>query len=72
MPDVNLNVPCPKCRDDPSILGVISLVERVNTLNDSHFLGCSNYPRCAYTQEMPEYVKMVRTGAATLPGMEIN
>lgn len=37
---------CPSCGYE--------LRERTNTLTGEHFLGCSNYPECSYTESLDE------------------
>ena len=54
---------CPECGRD--------LVERTNRQNGSTFLGCTGYPECQHTQGIPEYVKLRREGATTLPGFDL-
>lgn len=54
---------CPEC-------GNGRLVERENSHNRSHFLGCCNYPKCRHTEPVPAYLELIRQGAAQLPGME--
>lgn len=59
---------CPACLE----LGMpdIPLVERANKSSGGHFLGCSRWPDCAHTEEIPESVRMRRMGAETLPGFD--
>jgi len=51
---------CPECGGD--------LVIRQSRTIQQHFLGCINYPRCQYTEPLPEDVKMRAMGAKRLPG----
>jgi len=51
---------CQECGGD--------LVIRQNRTTQQHFLGCINYPRCQYTEPLPEDVKMRAMGAKRLPG----
>jgi DNA topoisomerase-1 len=51
---------CPECGGD--------LVIRQSRTTQQHFLGCINYPRCQYTEPLPEDVKMRAMGAKRLPG----
>ena len=51
---------CPECGGD--------LVIRRSRTTQQHFLGCINYPRCQYTEPLPEDVKMRAMGAKRLPG----
>jgi ssDNA-binding Zn-finger/Zn-ribbon topoisomerase 1 len=46
------------------------MVARTNKNTGGEFLGCSQWPTCTETQEMPTYVRLLRQGAAQLPGME--
>jgi ssDNA-binding Zn-finger/Zn-ribbon topoisomerase 1 len=46
------------------------LVVRTNSRDNSVFLGCSEYPRCDYTEPLPQDQVMKAIGAPTLPGME--
>jgi ssDNA-binding Zn-finger/Zn-ribbon topoisomerase 1 len=46
---------CPRC--------ATMLVIRTNRQNDSKFLGCSNYPKCDYTEPLTEYLKLRMAGA---------
>jgi len=36
---------CPKCRDG-------KLIKRTNKIAKEDFLGCSEYPKCKYTQKI--------------------
>ena len=54
-------VPCRAC-GSPT-------VERTNTQNGSRFLGCSDYPTCKETREIPAFIAMRRAGALELPGL---
>lgn len=44
------------------------LIIRQNRKRKNHFLGCENWPECAYTEPLPEDVKMEAMGAQRLPG----
>lgn len=56
-------VACPDCGRP--------MAERENRVNGSTFLGCTGYPDfCSRTQKLPEYIRMKREGAASLPGFE--
>lgn len=57
---------CPACAAEGR--GQALLVIRKNRENGSQFLGCSNYPMCRHTQELPEHVAMEAAGAQRLPG----
>lgn len=46
------------------------MCERVNSGNSSRFLGCSGFPDCKHTEQLPEYLTLLRSGAPQLPGME--
>lgn len=46
------------------------MVEWTNRRTGKPFLGCSRYPDCNYTREIPESIKMRRAGAQLLPGLE--
>jgi DNA topoisomerase-1 len=50
--------PCPECSG--------TLVERNNRHTNKPFLGCSNYPECKHTEEIPEAKRMEALGATTL------
>lgn len=63
---------CPECADG-------ALEEKINRNSGHRFLACDNfvakpsdsYPQgigCQHTQEIPEYVRLVRAGAEQLPG----
>ena len=43
---------------------------RVNRDDDSLFLGCSHYPDCRETSEIPISMLLKLAGADQLPGME--
>ena len=51
---------CPECGQP--------LTQRTNRNNGSEFLGCSDWPNCTYSEELPEDVLMRRQNAAQLPG----
>jgi ssDNA-binding Zn-finger/Zn-ribbon topoisomerase 1 len=46
------------------------MVPRVNASTGGAFLGCSHYPECRETRELPTYLKLVAEGHEQLPGME--
>ena len=54
---------CPGCQQG-------QLLERENSHNGSHFLGCSRYPDCTHSEPLPAYLELLRQGAVQLPGME--
>ena len=45
-------------------------VVRMNSRDGSLFLGCSEYPRCTHTDEIPAAVWMQLHGAIPLEGFE--
>lgn len=51
---------CPKCKSP--------LVERTNNSSGKPFWGCSEWPDCAFTMEVPVDEIMRRMGAEPLPG----
>lgn len=63
---MKINKPCPKCRD--AGLGVVVLVPRGNHATGEKFLGCPFWPKCTYTEPVPEEVRMEERGAPRLPG----
>ena len=44
------------------------MIERVNSLNLSTFLGCSDWPLCTNTQKVPAFIEVKRAGGIALPG----
>ena len=50
---------CPDCGQP--------LVKRQNGQTGHEFLGCSQYPRCRHTEELPETLRMRLLGAPELP-----
>ncbi len=56
--DAKVTKSCPKCGEP--------LVIRTNRQTGQEFLGCSQYPRCTHTEELPEYFQLKRAGAPTL------
>ena len=52
---------CPKCAPD-------RMVVRRNAETGVDFLGCSNWPDCKHTEEMPLDMQLRRAGVAPLPG----
>lgn len=46
------------------------MVERVNSKNQSTFLGCSAYPTCLETAKLPAFLEVKRAGGVPLPGFE--
>lgn len=62
MPLPEIKKTCPECGN--------RMVVRANHETGHEFLGCSQYPECKYTEPMPEYMRMIRLGAPTLPGMD--
>ncbi len=55
---------CPDCGRE--------LVVRTNRRTGGDFLGCSGWPRCSYTEPIPQGLVMRRLGAPTLPGFEVD
>jgi ssDNA-binding Zn-finger/Zn-ribbon topoisomerase 1 len=49
---------CPECN--------VPLLIKTNRHNHTQFLGCPNYPRCRYTQPIPEAWIMRRRGQPEL------
>ena len=52
---------CPDCGRGLKPVS-IKLIVRTNSQNGSRFLGCPNYPRCKYTQALPQDIIMRLTG----------
>jgi ssDNA-binding Zn-finger/Zn-ribbon topoisomerase 1 len=50
--------PCVRCG---SLLQI-----RRNRASGEEFLGCSSYPECDYTEELPEAIKLRRAGQRDL------
>ncbi len=46
------------------------MIERLNRVNLSVFLGCTRFPDCTETQKVPAYVEVRRAGGLELPGFE--
>lgn len=55
-------ITCPSCG--------APMVERVNRMNLSTFMGCSRYPDCQETQKLPAWLEVKRAGGLELPGLE--
>lgn len=53
---------CPECG--------AAVVERTNKASGDPFWGCSAWPKCTWTQEIPADVWMRRQGASPLPGFD--
>lgn len=51
---------CPECGQP--------LTVRTGGNGGEDFLGCSDWPRCQHTEDLPEDVHMIRRNAAQLPG----
>lgn len=64
MTDIEYKIPCPTCKDAGR--GDTYLVERTNRKSGHAFLGCPLWPECDYTQEIPEYIKMIQAGQPQL------
>lgn len=45
---------------------------RSNKDDDSLFLGCTKFPECRETREIPTHILMELEGAEPLPGFEIS
>jgi len=43
---------------------------RTNGETNEEFLGCSQYPECKHTEQIPIDVKLRMMGATPLPGFE--
>ena len=54
---------CPKCGP------ATRLVIQTNSLTNAKFLGCSEYPKCKYTEQLPADIEMKSTGALPMPGL---
>ena len=55
-PGKRLEISCPEC-------GVgSSLVVRQNRETQEYFLGCSNYPQCEHSQNLPEEMRLRALG----------
>lgn len=48
------------------------MVRRMNRRTGSAFYGCSLYPDCRATTEIPELEKLIAAGAAPLPGFDLD
>lgn len=59
---------CPACLE--AGIPDIPLRELANKTSGHHFLGCSRFPECSHTEEIPETIRMRRAGAPVLPGFE--
>lgn len=46
------------------------MMERVNRVNDSLFMGCTRFPECTETQKVPAFLEVKRSGGLELPGFE--
>lgn len=46
------------------------MVRRTNKASGREFYGCSRWPDCAGTIEIPERERMIELGAQPLPGFE--
>lgn len=55
---------CPTC--GPAVL----LIVKTNSINGSQFLGCPNFPKCRYSEEIPESIRLELSGYCKLPGFE--
>lgn len=51
---------CPRCS--------AVMVVRTNKASGQEFLGCSRWPECDHTEELPESYRMLREGHEMLPG----
>jgi ssDNA-binding Zn-finger/Zn-ribbon topoisomerase 1 len=51
---MNIVKNCPDCGKP--------MAERVNKVNGSTFLGCSQYPVCTHTEPIPETLKLRNAG----------
>ena len=51
---------CPRCGQ--------RMVQRTNRDTDEPFLGCSAWPDCAHSQDLPADMELGRQGADRLPG----
>ena len=60
MPDIKITKQCPRCDSD--------LIIRINKESQIQFVGCSQWPQCEYTTEIPESLRLRLMGAETLPG----
>jgi ssDNA-binding Zn-finger/Zn-ribbon topoisomerase 1 len=48
------------------------MVIRINRDDDTLFLGCSRYPECRETHEIPTHIFLELEGAKPLPGFSIS
>ncbi len=60
MDESKIHKPCPEadCNGELRV--------KTNSHNGTKFLGCDRYPACRHTEEIPEYLRMIATGAPTL------
>jgi ssDNA-binding Zn-finger/Zn-ribbon topoisomerase 1 len=59
-PGKHLHISCPEC-------GVgSSMVIRQNGDTLEFFIGCSNYPRCKHSQNLPEHLRLEALGQRSL------
>lgn len=58
-----LGIDCPECGRPMKV--------RTNGDNGSRFAGCSGYPACRHTADIPTFHKMRALGAPTLPGFDL-
>lgn len=63
LPDGKPVKDCPKC-------GQGKLVVRTRRRDEEQFLGCSRWPDCDHTENIPQTVIMELEGHQKLPGFE--
>jgi ssDNA-binding Zn-finger/Zn-ribbon topoisomerase 1 len=51
----NTHIHCPECQEGEMII-------RQNRQTDEFFLGCSRYPDCKHSQNLPEHLRLRALG----------
>lgn len=55
-PGKRLEISCPECGPGSS------MIIRQNRETKEFFIGCSNYPRCRFSQNLPESLRLQALG----------
>ena len=59
-----VDIYCQECKEAGR--GAVKLIVKENRITHHQFLGCSQYPECVHTQEIPESMIMRAQGQQEL------
>ena len=60
----SVKIYCETCQEEGR--GAVDMIVRTNKTNHTQFLGCPNWPKCTYTEEISMAIKMRLQGQPEL------